>query len=79
MKLAVKGSCATRAVLEVGEQQFALEYHARTSWDSQASMPQPAPVPMRTGAGFGERMVREDLTKGGRRRPGREPAARSRD
>ena len=63
MKLAVWGSCVTRDVLEVGEHSFELEYFARTSLVSQASMPAPPPVPLPAGAGFGERMVREDLTK----------------
>lgn len=63
MRLAIWGSCATRDVLESGEHPFELEYHARTSWVSQASLPQPPPVPLPEGAGFGHRMVREDLTK----------------
>lgn len=63
MRLAIWGSCATRDVLEVGEHPFELDYHARTSWVSQASNPQTPPVQAPTGAGFGERMVREDLTK----------------
>ena len=63
MRLVIWGSCATRDVLEVGRQPVDLEYHARTSWVSQASSPQPPPVPTPAGAGFGERMVREDLTK----------------
>jgi len=63
MKLAIWGSCATRDVLEIDEHPFELDYHARTSWVSQASMPQPLPVPVPAGPGFGERMVREDLTK----------------
>jgi len=63
MRLAIWGSCATRDVLEIGEHPFELDYHARTSWVSQASMPEPPPVPLPAGAGFSERMVREDLTK----------------
>lgn len=63
MKLDIWGSCATRDVLEISEHPFELDYHARTSWVSQASMPQPLPVPVPAGSGFGERMVREDLTK----------------
>lgn len=63
MTLAIWGSCATRDVFEICEHPFELDYHARTSWVSQASMPQPLPVPLPTGSGFGERMVREDLTK----------------
>ena len=63
MRLAIWGSCATRDVFESGEHAFELEYHARTSWVSQASMTTTLPVPIPAGAGFGERMVREDLTK----------------
>jgi len=63
LRLVIWGSCVTRDVLEVGRQPVDLEYHARTSWVSQASSPQPPPVPTPEGAGFGERMVREDLTK----------------
>ncbi|MEO8555936.1 MAG: DUF6270 domain-containing protein [Actinomycetota bacterium] len=63
MRLAIWGSCATRDVLEAGVHPFELDYHARTSWVSQAAKPQTAPVQTPGGAGFGERMVREDLTK----------------
>lgn len=63
MRLAVWGSCVTRDALEVGEHPFELDYHARTSWVSQASTPRPSPVVTPPGSGFGERMVREDITK----------------
>lgn len=63
MRLAIWGSCATRDVFESGGHPFDLEYHARTSWVSQASRSQAPPVQTPAGAGFGERMVREDLTK----------------
>jgi len=63
LRLAIWGSCATRDILESGEHSFELEYHARTSWVSQASPPHRPPVPIPPGAGFGERMVREDLAK----------------
>lgn len=63
MRLAIWGSCVTRDVFEVGAHPFELDYHARTSWVSQASMSQPSPVLTPPGSGFGERMVREDLTK----------------
>jgi len=63
VRLAIWGSCATRDVLEVGEHPFEVDYHARTSWVSQASVSGQTPVPVPDGAGFGARMVREDLTK----------------
>jgi len=63
VRLAIWGSCATRDVLEVGEHPFEVDYHARTSWVSQASAPRQPPVPVPDGSGFGARMVREDLTK----------------
>jgi hypothetical protein len=63
LSLAIWGSCATRDVFESGEHPFELDYHARTSWVSQASKSQLPPVHTPAGPGFGERMVREDLTK----------------
>ena len=63
MRLAIWGSCVTRDVLEVDAHPFELDYHARTSWVSQASGAQTPPVKTPAGSGFGERMVREDLTK----------------
>ncbi|HEX3004629.1 MAG TPA: DUF6270 domain-containing protein [Angustibacter sp.] len=63
MKLAIWGSCVTRDVLEVGDHGFELEYHARTSWVSQAAAVSAPPVPVPQDGGFGHRMVREDLTK----------------
>ena len=63
MRLAIWGSCATRDVFEAGSHPFSVAYHARTSWVSQASETRTPPVPIPSGAGFGERMVREDLTK----------------
>jgi len=63
VRLAIWGSCATRDVLEAGEHPFSVDYHARTSWVSQASPSGQPPVPVPGGPGFGERMVREDLTK----------------
>lgn len=63
VRLAIWGSCVTRDTLEVAAHSFGTpQYHARTSWVSQASGSAVPPVPVPSGAGFGERMVREDLT-----------------
>jgi hypothetical protein len=60
--LSIWGSCVTRDTLEAGEHTFAaLSYHARSSWLAQARGAAVPPVPVPEGAGFGERMVREDL------------------
>lgn len=66
MRIAIVGSCVTRDVLEVGSHDFdAVQYHARTSWVSQASEPWPGDVEVgpELAGRFGERMVREDLAK----------------
>jgi hypothetical protein len=60
--LSIWGSCVTRDTLEAGAHSFAaLSYHARSSWLAQARGAAVPPVPVPDGAGFGERMVREDL------------------
>lgn len=64
MTIAIWGSCVTRDTFEIGGSWDApLSYHARSSWISQASRPSTPPVAIPEGAGFGQRMVREDLAK----------------
>jgi hypothetical protein len=59
------GSCVTRDTFEIGGSfNGPLAYHARSSWVSQAtSAEEQPPVSIPTGAGFADRMVREDLEK----------------
>lgn len=64
MTIAIWGSCVTRDTFEVGGTwDVPLSYHARSSWISQAAAVTSPPVRVPDGSGFGERMVREDLTK----------------
>lgn len=64
MTVAIWGSCVTRDTFELGGRwDEPLSYHARSSWISQAAPVPVSPVPVPGGAGFAERMVREDLTK----------------
>jgi hypothetical protein len=63
--IGIWGSCVTRDTLEIGGTlEERISYHARSSWISQAADSTTAPVEVPTGAGFGHRMVREDLTHG---------------
>lgn len=65
MTVGIWGSCVTRDTFEIGGSfDGPLAYHARSSWVSQAASAQEQPpVSTPTGAGFADRMVREDLEK----------------
>ncbi|WP_461045869.1 DUF6270 domain-containing protein [Terrabacter koreensis] len=64
MTVAIWGSCVTRDIFEVVPAPGAtLQYHARSSWVSQASERSDPPIPTPDGTGFGHRTVREDLVK----------------